>query len=127
MEEEITYNKEELIQRVAAIKDVKKQYNEIYEVLTELKIKFKKTTCKRCLQDLLNICKEELGMIESAAESSSFNKTTRTINTEWVYLHPFPIGWTYNGERYLMDKYTPSEIIEEFVKTHKYFYKKNKK
>lgn len=65
-------NKEEMIGRVKAIKDVNKQVEEIYALLGELGIKYKRTGCFKCRRDYLNIIKEELGLIKSAAHKSSF-------------------------------------------------------
>lgn len=110
-------NKDELIARVHEITNVNTQKNEIYDILKELNIPFKKTTCGKCLKDYLNIIKEELGIIDSAAECSSFN-------SGWKYIHPFPIVWEYKGKKYVMNNNTPIEIIEAFVKNNKNYYKK---
>lgn len=114
--------KEELIQRANAITNVRKQYNEIYQILDLLSIPYKKTTCKKCLMDYLNIIKEELGIIESAADNSSFNN-----GYKYKYVYPFRIAYTYNGKKYIMGKKDiPIEVIEEFIKTHPNYYKKIK-
>ena len=81
----------------------------IYKALDDLQIPYKKTSCSRCRQDLLNIVREELGLIESAAEESSFNDKQKC---GWVYKVDRPIFW--NGHK--MDNNTPKEIIEQFVK-----------
>ena len=110
-------NKDELIARVQEITNVRRQYNEIYELLQELNIPFQKTTCVKCLRDYLNIIKEELGIIDSAAECSSFN-------SGWKYVWPFAIVWEYKGKKYVMNNNTPKEIIEAFVRNNKNYYKK---
>lgn len=111
-------NKDELIARVNEITNVRIQYKEIYKLLQELNIPFQKTTCVKCLRDYLNIIKEELGIIDSAAESSSFN-------SGYKYVWPFKVAYTAkNGKKYLMDNHTPIDIIEEFIQTHKRYYKK---
>lgn len=112
-------NKEELIKKVESIKDLKKDYKILYEVMDELGISFRKTTCLKCRRDYLNIIKEELGMIESAAEQSDFN------GGKWVYLRDRSFSWTMiDGKKVIINANTPQNIIEEFVKTHKGFYKK---
>lgn len=111
-------NKEELIKKVESIKDLKKDYKILYEIMNELGISFRKTTCSKCRQDYLNVVKEELGMIESAAEQSDFN------GGKWVYLRERSFSWTMlDGKKVIINANTPQNIIEEFVKTHKGFYK----
>lgn len=111
-------SKEELIQKVESIQDLKKDYNILYEILEELNISFKKTNCMKCRRDYLNIAKEELGMIESAAENSDFNG-------KWVYLRDRSFVWTkIDGTKVKINSQTPEKDIEEFVKTHAGFYKK---
>lgn len=87
----------------------------IYEALDYLQISYKKTSCKRCRQDLLNIVKEELGLIGSAADESDFNKR----NCGWECNLSRPLFW--NGYQIWVD--TPDNIIEEFNKVfpNKYF------
>lgn len=112
-------DKEELIKKVESIKDLKKDYKILYEIMNELGISFRKTTCLKCRRDYLNIVKEELGMIESAAEESEFN------TQKYKYLRDRSFSWTMiDGKKVIINANTPQNIIEEFVKTHKGFYKK---
>lgn len=112
---------DELKQRIANITDANAQILEIYTLLDELNITYKKTTCKKCRRDLLNILREEAGIIESAANESGFNTDS---NTEYVYLLDRPQTW--NG--YFINQDTPPEVIREFVKQFPkgYYIKKNK-
>lgn len=115
-------DKDELIRRVESIQDLKRDYNELYALLDELGITYKKTTCLKCRRDYLNIIKEELGMIDSAAEVSSFNTTS---DGGYIYLRDRNFIWNKpDGTRVRISKNTPVEEIEEFVKDHKGFYKK---
>lgn len=110
--------REELIKRVEAITNLKTQYKELYAILDELGIKYKKTVCMKCRKDYLYIVKEELGMIENAAEHSDFN------GGKWVYLRDRSFSWTMiDGKKVIINANTPQNIIEEFVKEHKGFYK----
>lgn len=102
-------NRQELVEKIQSVKDVKKQAETIYEVLTALNIPFKKTQCKKCLSDLMNIAKEELGIIGDAAEVSSFDTPE---GAEYVYLLDRPQSW--NG--HIINQDTPVEVIREFVK-----------
>lgn len=115
-------DKDELIRRAQSIQDLKRDYNELYALLDELGITYKRTTCSKCRQDYLNIIKEELGMIESSAEVSGFNTTS---DGRYIYIRDRNYIWTKpDGTRVRISKTTPVEEIEEFVKTHKGFYKK---
>lgn len=100
---------EETKQRIKAITDSNKQIKEIYALLDELGIKYKKTSCKKCRRDLLNILREEAGMIESAADESDFNSN---LNYEYIYTPNRPCIW--NGQ--IINQDTPVEVIREFVK-----------
>ena len=108
-------NKEELIQRVEAISNVNTQREELYSLLTDMNISFKRTRCSRCLQDYLNIAKEELNMIISAAEYSSFNTEDCT---DYKYIRKQSVYWRKGKERILINQSTPVNIIKEFIKTH---------
>lgn len=65
--------KEEMIEAINSVTNVNRQIATIYEVLSELGVKFEKTSCSRCRRDLLLIAKEELGLIDNAADESDFN------------------------------------------------------
>lgn len=99
--------KEKLIEKVRSINDVSKQRDELYAVLDELGITYRRTNCKKCLRDLLNIAKEELRLIEDASAASDFNG-----ESEYVYLLDRAQSW--NG--HIIDQNTPAEVVREFVK-----------
>jgi len=102
-------DRQTLIDKINSVEDASRDRNIIYSVLDELNIQYKRTNCKRCLVDLLNIAKEELGLIGNAAEESSFNE-----DFDYVYVCDRPQSW--NG--YIIDKNTPTDIVKEFVKSH---------
>lgn len=110
-------NREELIQRTENITNVNLQREELYSLLDDLNIAYKKTRCLKCLLDYLNIVKEELNMIQSAAENSSFDY-------EYKYLKSRSVLWDRDGKMVKINQNTPIDTIEEFIKTHKGFYKK---
>lgn len=83
----------------------------IYKALDDLQIPYKKTSCSRCRQDLLNIVREELGLIESAAEESSFNDKQIC---GYVYKVDRPLFW----KGYRIDGNTPVDVIQKFVKKY---------
>ena len=99
--------RDELIKKINSVSDPSKDRNIIYEVLTELGISFKRTNCKKCLVDLMNIAKEELGLVGNAADFSDFNE-----DFDYVYICDRPQSW--NG--HIINQDTPVEIIREFVK-----------
>ena len=66
--------RDEAIMKIQGITNVNKQVGVIYDVLDGLGIKYQKTACSRCRKDLLLIAKEELGLIESAADESEYNE-----------------------------------------------------
>lgn len=109
--------KEDLIQRTLLIKNVSTQREELYSLLDELGITYSRTRCIKCLNDYLNIIKEELNLIESASELSSFNY-------EYKYLKSRSVLWDRDGKMVKINQNTPIDTIEEFIKTHKGFYKK---
>lgn len=111
-------DKQSLIEKINSVKDVSKDRNIIYSVLDELNISYKKTNCKKCLNDLMNIAKEELELIGSAADESSFNDG----DFEYVYICDRPQSW----RGYIINQDTPVEVIREFIKSHKGYYKINK-
>lgn len=102
--------KEEMIEAIKAIKSPVKEITTIYKVLDELGITYQKTKCGKCRRDLFNICREELGLIENAAEQSDFNGTDTDF--EWKYLKSNGTRW--NGRIY--DQNTDPAMIETFVK-----------
>lgn len=108
-------DKELLIEKYNNIKDLFRQYNELYELLDLMGIKYQRTSCIKCRKDYLNIIGEELGLIESAAEVSSFNN--------YKYLKKRTFLWYKDGKVVKINSKTPKEEIEQFIKTHKGFYK----
>lgn len=111
-------SKEEMIEMVNSIIDPYKEKSTIYQLLTELGIGFKKTNCKKCIVDYFNIIKEELGLIENAAENSNFNG-------KYKYLKNRSYNWyKIDGTRVVINADTSEKDIEEFIKTHKGYYKK---
>ena len=97
----------ELIEKINSVTDVSKDRNTIYSVMTDLGISFKKTNCRRCLQDYFNICKEELGLLNSAADASDFNG-------KWVYKAIRPTSW--NGK--IINKDTDQDVLDKFCLSH---------
>lgn len=102
-------NKEELIEKINSVRNVSADRNVIYDVLAELGISYRRTNCRKCLKDLLNIAKEALGLIGSAAEESSFNE-----DFDYVYVCDRPQTW----KGYVINQDTPVEVVREFVKSH---------
>lgn len=112
-------DKDVLIEKVKGIRNSYKEKQTIYELLEELGISYKKTNCKKCIDDYLNIIKEELGMIEDASEESRFN-------SKYTYLKKRSYSWCkFDGTRVIINEHTKEEDIDQFVKTHKGFYRLN--
>lgn len=101
--------REEMTERIKIVKSPIKEKQTLYKVADELGITYKKNNCPRCAKDLWNIIREELGLIEDAAEQSDFNSTG-----EWVYLLKKPQSW----HGYIIDQDTDPDIIAQFVKDH---------
>lgn len=78
--------RQELIDKINSVTSPTKDRNLIYEVLDALNIPYKKTNCGKCLTDLYNIAREELGLIGSAAEVSDFNAAEYGEN-RYMYAH----------------------------------------
>ena len=100
-------DKTQLIEKLNSVQDVSKDRNTIYEVMSALGISFRKTNCRKCLGDYLNICKEELGLLESAADASDFNGN-------WIYKAIRPTSW--NGK--IISKDTDQETLSKFCLKH---------
>ena len=111
----------DLQKRALAINNPAVEHDEIYTLMDELGIAYKKTRCIRCLHDYLNIILEELHLIANAAEESDFNSTKK-----YIYLRNRQVSWLKDGKSYIIGQNTPTNIIEEFIKTHKGFYKEIK-
>ena len=98
--------REEMIEAIGGIVQPFKQRETLYAIADELGVKAKRNSCPKCAKDLWNILREELGLIDNAAEESDFN------GYEYIYLPDRPQSW--NG--HIMDQDTPVEIIEKFLK-----------
>ena len=103
-------DKEQLIKNIQSITNPVKEKQIIYDTLTELNIPFKKTSCSKCINDLLNICKEELGIIGNAAEISDFN-TEKVVKT-YKYIHGRAV--ILNGKKY--GDFSGQSDLEELYK-----------
>lgn len=112
--------REELLRLFNNITDPIKQKNELYGLLDALKITYKQTNCKHCLIDYYNLVREELGLIESAAEISEFNNEddSQQVQTVLRYVWPRPVSW----KGHIINDRTPESVKREFHKTHKGFY-----
>jgi len=103
-------NREQLIEIIKGIDNpTPANINTIYEGLRFLNIPFKKTTCGKCRRDYLNIIKEELGLIDNAADQSDFNENK-------CYRYLLKRSQVFNG--HLINGQTAIEIIREFVRKH---------
>lgn len=111
-------NKEELIRQAEAIINVNIQREELYSLLDSLHISYKRTRCSRCLQDYLNIAKEELSLIPSASEVSQFNDS----ECEYKYIRKRTVLWNRDGKYIKINQNTSPEIIKEFVVAHPGYY-----
>lgn len=112
---------EEIREKFDAITDPINQKNELYGLLDALKITYKQTNCKHCLIDYYNLVREELGLIESAAEISEFNNDDANEEqpaTVLKYVWPRPVSW----KGHIINDRTPESVKREFHKTHKGFY-----
>lgn len=96
-----------MIEAIGGIVQPFKQRETLYAIADELGVKAKRNSCPKCAKDLWNILREELGLIDNAAEESDFNG-----EYEYEYLPKRAQSW--NG--YLIDQDTPVEVIREFVK-----------
>ena len=104
--------REEMMEKVLAIKSPKKEKYIIYQLGRELGLELKPTNCGRCLADYVAIIKEELGLIDNAAEESDFNE--KEPEYVWKYIYKFPVncgGIVYNQD-------TDPKFIESFAKAN---------
>ena len=118
-----------LKERLKNITDPVAQSDELMLILDEMGIQYKKTNCKKCLRDLYNIALEEAGLIESAAEESDFNSEEPSEKKEKIvryeYIKERSVLWYRTPDQPIrMDSRTKQEIIKEFIKTHKGYYRK---
>ena len=114
--------RQEMIDTISAVKSPYKERKTLFDIAGELGIKFKKTQCSKCCNDLYNIIREELGMIGSAADMSDFNDV-QSGDYKYIYIGGQSVGWMGN----VMNQDTPIEVIEDFVKrTGDRYYKKVK-
>ena len=108
-------NKEALTLKIKSVKNPVKEIETVYSVLDELGVKYKKSTCSRCRRDLYNIALEELGVISSAADKSSFDAN----DYEYEYLGKKPQAW----KGHIIDQDTDPAIIAEFIKSFPTYYR----
>lgn len=110
MDEELKIELIPVVENLNPTKDKKT----LYDVMDKLGISFRKTNCNKCLRDYYYIVKEELGLIDNAAEMSDFNGSDCTSDEgEYIYIKTKPVYW--NGHK--MDGKTDKGIIREFLKT----------
>ena len=102
--------REELINTIAEVANPYRERKTLYMVADELGLTYRRTQCSKCATDLYNIIREELGLIESAADVSEFNGDQTEY--EYKYLPSRSVAW--NG--HIMNQSTPKEIVEEFYK-----------
>lgn len=107
---------EELRERTLAIKDPARQPEELYALLDAAGIKYQKTTCHKCRIDLYNILREELGLINSAAEESDFNELPE--GAELVFIYPRPVK--FNGK--IIKKSSSQETMLTLYRVHPEFF-----
>ena len=89
--------------------DPENNAQELYAILDELGVSYKKTNCKKCRRDLYNIALEEVGMIEDASVESDFN-------VKYKYLPKRMMLWK-RGDQYIkLSKDTPVEVIEQYLR-----------
>jgi hypothetical protein len=91
--------------------ELAKNVTKLYKALGDLGLPFTKTNCKKCHRDYLNMIKEELGMIRSAADESDFNGKSDTTGGKWVYLLDRPQTWN----RKVIGPDTDEDTIRAFV------------
>ena len=103
--------KEEMIKAIGGIVQPFKQRETLYAIADELEIKYKRNSCPKCAKDLWNIIREELGLIDNAAEESDFNGESDE-GYVWVWNGGRAVSW--NG--HIMNADTPQEIISEYIK-----------
>lgn len=96
-----------MIEKVNLIKSPLREKETLYAIADELGIKYKKSNCPKCCKDLWNIIREQLGLIEDAAELSDFND-----NGEYKYIRKNGVVW--KGRVY--NQNTDPKFIKEFVK-----------
>lgn len=107
---------EELRERTLAIKDPARQPEELYALLDAAGITYQKSTCHKCRIDLYNILREELGLINSAAEESDFNELPE--GAELVFIYPRPVK--FNGK--IIKKSSSQETMLTLYRVHPEFF-----
>lgn len=110
-----------MIDTISAVQSPYKERKTLFAIAEELGIKFQKTQCSKCCNDLYNIIREELGIIGDASEMSDFN--VQSGDYKYIYIGGQSVGWMGN----VMNQDTPIEVIEDFVKrTGSKYYKRVK-
>lgn len=107
---------EELRERTLAIKDPARQPEELYALLDAAGITYQKSTCHKCRIDLYNILREELGLINSAAEESDFNELPE--GAELVFIYPRPVK--FNGK--IIKSTSSQEVMLTLYRVHPEFF-----
>lgn len=100
--------RDEMIEVLNAIKNPVKEVAIINRMMDELGIPYKPTKCPKCIRDRYLILKEELGLIESAAELSEWNE-----GCKYEYVHHRTVIWKGNK----MNQHTPVEVIRQFFES----------
>ena len=118
-----------LKERIKNITDPVAQKEDLFSILDEIGIQYKDTNCRKCIKDYYNIAAEEIGLIESAEEESDFNSEEPSEKKEKIvryeYIKERSVLWYRTPDQPIrMDSRTKPEIIKEFIKTHKGYYKK---
>lgn len=120
--------REEIRERAIAIKNPIAEYTTVYELLDELGITYKKTTCHKCRIDLYNILREEVGLIDSAADNSEFNEEHTEEkelpeDTELVFIYPRPVRFG----KLIVSKDSSQKTMMKMYKAHPKFFLVQKK
>lgn len=110
--------KAQLIEKINQVKNINTDYKIIYEVLDELGISYKRTTCHKCRWDLFNIAREELGLLDDASEMSGFND-----EFDYIYTFHRPVSWM--GK--IVKKTSSQELLRDFCTEHPTFCMKQQK
>lgn len=114
--------KDEMIEAVNGIKSPYRERKTLFVIADELGLKYRKSQCAKCCNDLYNIIREELGLIGDASEFSDFNNIEGG-EYRYEYIGGQSVGWMGN----VMNQDTPIEVIEDFVKrTGNKYYRKVK-
>lgn len=95
--------KEEIRDRLQAKSDITRQ--ELYDMMDALGIKYRRTSCKKCLADYKLIVMESVGLVENAADNSAWDG-----EAEYEYLK----GEDYSWQGHRLNQDTPKWVIRRF-------------